>query len=198
MATKQQQPNDSLQRSVLPIPDRKPVGVTTYDARDPNTKFPPITPLRPPTGAPNVLVILIDDAGFGSSSAFGGPCQTPNAERLAAGGLRYNRFHSIARQRCSSRWTKRWRSGATSGSRSRRIMDLGTTSSMARSTGCRSTSTSPPRTLITRLARTNDSWSRWRGSEGRLCHVRLWKQSLVWANKVNQTRLRGENQWHRM
>ena len=52
--------------------------------------------MLPPKGAPNVLVILIDDAGFGSSSAFGGPCQTPNAERLAAGGLKYLRFHTTA------------------------------------------------------------------------------------------------------
>jgi arylsulfatase len=88
--------NDSLQRSVLPIPDRKPVSLTTYTAKDPDTKFPPIVPLRPPTGAPNVLVVLIDDAGFGSSSAFGGPCNTPTAERLAAGGLKYNRFHTTA------------------------------------------------------------------------------------------------------
>ena len=78
------------------IPDRPHVGVTTYDAKDPDTSFPPIEPLRPPEGAPNVLVILIDDAGFGSSSAFGGPCQTPNFERLAAKGLRYNRFHTTA------------------------------------------------------------------------------------------------------
>ena len=76
--------NSSLQRSILPIPDRRPVGLTTYDARDPDTKFPPITPLRPPVGAPNVLVILLDDVGFGASSAFGGPCATPTAERLAA------------------------------------------------------------------------------------------------------------------
>src|SRR5215469_5964134 len=58
--------------------------------------FPPIRDLRPPDGAPNVLIILIDDAGFGSSSAFGGPCQTPNAEKLAAGGLKYIRFHTTA------------------------------------------------------------------------------------------------------
>ena len=70
--------------------------MTTYDAKDPDTSFPPIEPLRPPEGAPNVLVILIDDAGFGSSSAFGGPCQTPNFERLAEKGLRYNRFHTTA------------------------------------------------------------------------------------------------------
>jgi arylsulfatase len=84
------------QRQVLPIPDRQHIGVTTYDAKDPATSFPPIEPLRPPEGAPNVLVILIDDAGFGSSSAFGGPCQTPNFERLADKGLTYNRFHTTA------------------------------------------------------------------------------------------------------
>ena len=53
-------------------------------------------PVRPPAGAPNVLVILIDDVGFGASSAFGGPCSTPNLERLAAGGLKYTRFHTTA------------------------------------------------------------------------------------------------------
>jgi len=88
--------NDSLQRSVLPIPDRKPVSLTTYDAKDPDTEFPPITQLRPPDGAPNVFVILVDDVGFGASSAFGGPCQTPNAEKLATTGLKYNRFHTTA------------------------------------------------------------------------------------------------------
>ena len=57
------------ERQILPIPDRRhESGITTYDAKDPATSFPPIEPLRPPEGAPNVLVILIDDAGFGSSS----------------------------------------------------------------------------------------------------------------------------------
>ena len=83
-------------RSHLPIPDRPRTGLITYDAKDPETKYPPIEQLRPPKGAPNILVILIDDAGFGASSAFGGPCQTPNAERLAAGGLKYTRFHTTA------------------------------------------------------------------------------------------------------
>jgi arylsulfatase len=87
---------DGRQRAVLPIPDRNHVGVTTYDAKSPDTNFPPIEPLRPPEGSPNVLVVLIDDAGFGSSSAFGGPCATPNFERLAANGLKYNRFHTTA------------------------------------------------------------------------------------------------------
>jgi len=83
-------------RTILPIPDQVQHGLTTYDAKDPDTKYPPIKPLRPPAGAPNVLIVLIDDAGFGSSSAFGGPCYTPNAEKLAAAGLKYNRFHTTA------------------------------------------------------------------------------------------------------
>ena len=85
-----------LSRSILPIPDRTHTGLTTYDAKEPNTKFPPIEPLRPPQGAPNVLVVLLDDVGFAASSAFGGPCQTPNFEKLASGGLKYNRFHTTA------------------------------------------------------------------------------------------------------
>ena len=87
---------DKHHRASLPMPDRPHVGLVTYDAKDPNTTFPPIEPLRPPAGAPNVIVVLIDDAGFGASSAFGGPCETPNFERLANQGLRYNRFHTTA------------------------------------------------------------------------------------------------------
>ncbi len=85
-----------VQRQVLPIPDPEWVGLTTYDAKDPETTYPPIEPIRPPEGAPNVLIVLIDDAGFGSSSAFGGPCNTPTFERLAKDGLRYTRFHTTA------------------------------------------------------------------------------------------------------
>ena len=87
---------DKIHRTVLPIPDQPRTGLITYDAKDPETKFPPITPLRPPQGAPNILLVLLDDAGFGSSSAFGGPCNTPTAEMLAAGGLKYTRFHTAA------------------------------------------------------------------------------------------------------
>ena len=87
---------DNIQRTVLPIPDMPYTGTIVYDAKDPDKKFPPIPQLFPPKGAPNVLVILLDDCGFGSSSAFGGPCQTPNAEKLAAKGLKFNRFHTTA------------------------------------------------------------------------------------------------------
>ncbi len=49
-----------------------------------------------PDGTPNVLLVLIDDAGFGNPSTFGGPIDTPNYTRMAEGGLRYNRFHVTA------------------------------------------------------------------------------------------------------
>ncbi|MBI5839200.1 MAG: arylsulfatase [Chloroflexi bacterium] len=88
--------NHNIQREILPIPDPTHVGVTLYDAKDPDNKYPPIEPLRPPKGAPNVLIVLIDDVGFGASSAFGGPVHTPTAEHLAANGLKYNRFHTTA------------------------------------------------------------------------------------------------------
>ncbi|ROS77727.1 arylsulfatase [Curtobacterium sp. PhB130] len=84
------------QRQVLPIPAGTPDFPATYDAKDPDTAFPPIEPLLPPEGAPNVLIVLIDDCGFGASSAFGGPIATPTFERLAAEGLRYTRFHTTA------------------------------------------------------------------------------------------------------
>ena len=86
----------SVQRQVLPIPDRAANVAATYDAKDPDTSFPPIEPLLPPEGAPNVLIVLIDDCGFGASSAFGGPVDTPTFERLAGEGLRYTRFHTTA------------------------------------------------------------------------------------------------------
>ena len=88
--------NETVSRTVLPIPDRAHIGLTTYDARDSDTKYPPIQQLRPPRGAPNILIILLDDVGFGTTSAFGGPCHTPNIEKLASGGLKYIRFHTTA------------------------------------------------------------------------------------------------------
>jgi arylsulfatase len=66
------------------------------DAKDPDAVFPPIVPIRPPAGAPNVLVVLLDDVGFGASSAFGGLINTPTADRLAGTGLKYTRVHTTA------------------------------------------------------------------------------------------------------
>jgi hypothetical protein len=76
---------DKKHRSHLPIATPERTGFMAYDAKDPDSKFPPIEQSRSPKGAPNILIILIDDAGFGSASAFGGPCLTPSAEILAAG-----------------------------------------------------------------------------------------------------------------
>jgi arylsulfatase A-like enzyme len=87
---------NEVKRDVLPIPDRPYEGPITYDAKDPDTSFPPIEQLRPPAKAPNVLVVLLDDVGFAASSAFGGPCASPVAEALAAEGLKYTRFHTTA------------------------------------------------------------------------------------------------------
>ena len=81
-------------RSVLPIPEPTYPPITQLDVR--NATPPPRFEVAAPAGAPNVLIVLIDDMGFGQSSAFGGPVHMPTVERLAAGGLRYNEFHTTA------------------------------------------------------------------------------------------------------
>ncbi len=83
-----------MDRTVLPIHEPAPPVITELDAR--NAKAPPRFELKAPEGAPNVVIVLIDDIGFGSSSAFGGPIRMPTLERLAGSGLRYNRFHTTA------------------------------------------------------------------------------------------------------
>ena len=73
--------DENVTRAILPISDQQHVGPTTYDAKDPANTYPPIEPLRPPNGAPNILVVLLDDVGFAASSVFGGPvdAQAPGA-----------------------------------------------------------------------------------------------------------------------
>lgn len=83
-------------RRALPIPDQRYTGPTPYEATDPDARYEPFAPLLPPEGAPNIFLVLLDDAGFGANSAFGGPCRTPTFDRLAANGLRYSRFHTTA------------------------------------------------------------------------------------------------------
>jgi arylsulfatase A-like enzyme len=87
---------EQVDRAVLPLHEPAYVGRVMLDAKDPASEFPPIEPVRPPVGAPNVIIALLDDVGFGASSAFGGPCESPTAERLAGRGLKYNRFHTTA------------------------------------------------------------------------------------------------------
>jgi len=89
-------PEDQIDRSILPIDvptSTGELGSPVAALADDSPTPPPVRPVRPPAGAPNVLVVLVDDMGFGASSPYGGPCEMPTAERLSAGGLRYSRFH---------------------------------------------------------------------------------------------------------
>ncbi len=81
-------------RTVLPIPEPQYPHSTVFDVR--NATPPPRFEIKAPAKAPNVLIVLIDDMGFGQSSAFGGPINMPTVERLANNGLRYNEFHTTA------------------------------------------------------------------------------------------------------
>jgi arylsulfatase A-like enzyme len=85
-----------LDRTTLPIRRQSTGGVVnkTLDGSEPDWNL--IGHPTPPEGAPNVLLVLIDDAGFGNPSTFGGPIQTPNYTRIAEGGVKYNRFHVTA------------------------------------------------------------------------------------------------------
>ena len=87
------EPNGSTPK-VLPPPAPAFRGTINLRAKDSIPDFP--QPMQAPKGAPNVLLILLDDVGFGASSAFGGPCQTPVLEALAKRGLRYTQFHTTA------------------------------------------------------------------------------------------------------
>src|SRR5438477_12898532 len=88
--------SDQVDRSVLPIrrPPFRGVADKTLGGSQPDWGL--IGHVQPPVGAPNVLLVLIDDAGFGNPSTFGGPIRTPNYDRMADEGLRYNRFHVTA------------------------------------------------------------------------------------------------------
>jgi len=83
-----------LDRTVLPIPEPTYPRETELDAR--KATPPPRFEVKAPQGAPNVLIVLIDDMGFGMPSAFGGPIHMPTVDRLAGAGLRYNQFHTTA------------------------------------------------------------------------------------------------------
>jgi arylsulfatase len=85
---------DVCAQEVLPVPRAPFKGQIGLSAKDSVPDFP--QPVQAPKGAPNVVLILLDDVGFGASSAFGGPVQTPTLERLAQNGLRYTQFHTTA------------------------------------------------------------------------------------------------------
>jgi arylsulfatase len=83
-----------LDRTSLPILAPKRPTYTELDVR--NVEAPPLFVVKAPENAPNVVIVLIDDIGFGGPSTFGGPIQTPTLDRLAAAGLSYNNFHTTA------------------------------------------------------------------------------------------------------
>ncbi|MGH9276994.1 MAG: arylsulfatase [Acidimicrobiales bacterium] len=87
---------DDLDRSHLPIPNPTFTGTSNRTLEGSEPDWTMTNPVDPPSGAPNVLLVLIDDAGFGNTSTFGGPIETPTFTRMADGGLRYNRFHVTA------------------------------------------------------------------------------------------------------
>ena len=89
-----QTPSTTLDRTVLPVPEPKRPAMTTLDVRA--AKAPPRFEVKAPAGAPNVVIVLIDDMGFGQPSTFGGAVAMPTLDRLAAGGLRYTNMHVTA------------------------------------------------------------------------------------------------------
>jgi arylsulfatase len=84
----------TVDRTVLPIPDPVYPKITEQDAR--KATAPARQSVSAPEGAPNVVIVLIDDIGFGASSGFGGAIETPTLDRLANEGVRYNQFHTTA------------------------------------------------------------------------------------------------------
>ena len=85
---------ESLDRTILPIKEPDVVPITEMDAR--KATAPPRFEVKAPAKSPNVVIVLIDDQGFGQSSAFGGPCYEPTLEKLAATGLKFNNFNTTA------------------------------------------------------------------------------------------------------
>jgi hypothetical protein len=83
-----------IDRTTLPIQGPKHKAITTLDARD--AKAPPRFEVKAPKDAPNVVIVLIDDIGFGSAKSFGGTIDTPALDKLAQEGLRYTQFHTTA------------------------------------------------------------------------------------------------------
>ncbi|GAA4482075.1 arylsulfatase AtsD [Rhodococcus olei] len=86
----------TVNRFSIPVVTEVPQPRPAVFIENQSEKFRQVEPVRPPQGAPNVLLVMLDDVGFGASSAFGGPCRTPTADRLAAHGLKYSRFHTTA------------------------------------------------------------------------------------------------------
>ncbi len=85
---------DGIDRTILPV--KEPLAQTSQELDVRNAKMPSHFEVRAPEGAPNVILVLLDDLGFAGTSAFGGPVNTPTFDRVASEGLYYNNFHTTA------------------------------------------------------------------------------------------------------
>ena len=94
VATDEASAKEKLDRTVLPVQEPLPPTSSELDAR--KATPPPVFEVKAPSGAPNVVIVLIDDIGFGGPSTLGGPLQTPTMDNLAKDGLLYNNFHTTA------------------------------------------------------------------------------------------------------
>ncbi len=147
---------DELDRTILPIQLPKPPKYDVLDVRD--VKTPPVyREVKAPAGAPNVVLILIDDLGFGGTSTFGGPIRTPTLDRLAQGGLRYTNFHTTAL--CSPT-----RSALKSG-RNHHMVDMGFVTEMATgfpgSTGQIPSTTAPVAEMLRQNGYSTAAFGKW-------------------------------------
>src|ERR1700753_3633229 len=88
--------DQTIDRTRLPIRRAQFQGVIGRTLEGSQPDWNSVAPIPAPEGAPNVLLVLIDDAGFGNPSGFGGPIRTPTLERLAGGGVSYHPFHPTA------------------------------------------------------------------------------------------------------
>ena len=94
VATDEAYAKEKFDRTVLPVQEPLPPTSSELDAR--NATPPPGFEVKAPSGAPNIVIVLIDDIGFGGPSTLGGPLQTPTMDKLAKDGLLYNNFHTTA------------------------------------------------------------------------------------------------------
>lgn len=94
VAKNQTKQTEGIDRTVLPIAEPPVKPITELDAR--KVKAPPVFEVKAPKDAPNIVIVLLDDMGFSTTSTFGGPVPMQTLDKLAQGGLRYNNFHTTA------------------------------------------------------------------------------------------------------
>ena len=83
-------------RTVLPPSQTEFKGKIGNTFKESTPDWTPALPMKAPAGAPNIILVVLDDVGYGHLGCYGGPIQTPNIDKLASTGLRYNNFHTTA------------------------------------------------------------------------------------------------------